>query len=103
MRYLECPYCKQKAAKEWEILIGLSAFWRYKRCRYCLNKIRINIETLYLMVVFFVGAVILSYILHRVLPIPYLIIKLFVLLSFLYPLLSGKKLFAPEETLKNDN
>ena len=94
MEYLQCPYCKEQAAKGWELLIAQSNFWRTKKCRNCGKMIRFNTNTLYEIRLSLIIGIVLANTIGFFIDIDYFIFNFLFLLFFIcIPIVMGRKLF----------
>jgi prepilin signal peptidase PulO-like enzyme (type II secretory pathway) len=92
--YLKCPYCDQKAARAWELLIVFSPYMMNKVCRNCRRDIKLNLpHIIYIFMAMATGVVLIQMfaISSQLIRITLLLILIFI------PRFMGKTLFVKEK------
>ena len=98
MKGLECPNCREQVLKLWEFFIFPSPFWLTKRCRNCNIKVGFDYNVVYQVVLFFILAMIVGWLIETVISFEFILIDVAILLFFiLVPFFMGKKLFILKE------
>lgn len=99
MKSMECPNCKKQVLKLWELFIFPSPFWLTKKCQNCQKKVQFNTGVVYQVVLFFFVAMILRWLVDKIIPFESIFFDAFIYISFIsIPFFQGKKLFILKKT-----
>ena len=95
MKFLRCPHCSKQAVRAWELFIYPSPFWMRRLCNYCNNKLRFNLNTIYLLVFFFIIGLIIANLIDYIFSVQTEIYTVLIFVVFaLLPVFLGKELFS---------